>query len=181
MGVLGPMSLPVGGAVASQQGTKQQTPPGLAVAMAATTKAVPEVRRDAFVFGPSATSAAAFASLDDASNANDPEAEAARAAALPKDATVTSVLPPPRRDKSDPAAHFIPEPKPLVGPAPARIPLMGFETATNSTLEQATKSAQAEQAYRGQQAFTAEGASGPAPVSQTGAAVSVIPETQPAA
>jgi hypothetical protein len=181
MGLLGPISLSAAGAVAPQQGAKPQTPPGLTVAVAATTKAVPEVRRDVFVFAPSATSAAAFGSFDDASNANDREAEAARASAQSDAAEATSLFPPPRRDKSDPVARFIPEPKPLVGPAPARIPLIGFETATNPTLEQAAKAAQAEQAYRGQQDLADEATSETAPLSQTGTTASEMSATRPLA
>ena len=151
MGLLGPVSAPAVGAFAPQTGAKQQTSPGLSVAVAASTRAVPEVRRDGYVFAPAATSAAAFASLEDAGNANDREAEAALAASLSDDAPAALPLPPPRRYESDPAAHFIPEPKPLVGPAPARIPLLGFAVATNPALDEAARSAQAEQAYSGQQ------------------------------
>jgi len=148
MGTLSQISLAGPGPLIPQVGARQQTPPGVAAAVAATTKAVPEVRKDAFVFAPAAAQAAAVASMQDASFAEDQEAEVARDLAGTGGRPASSVLPEPRRDINDPAVRIIPEPKPLVGPAPARVAILGFDPGTDPVLEETRRSAQAEQAYR---------------------------------
>lgn len=138
------------GLTPAQVAAKQQTQPGLAVAVAASTKAAPEVRRETYVFAAPPASAASALAMDDATNANDREAKAARAVAEGAEEIVPSLLPPPRRDLDDPTTNFIPEPKPLVGPPPARLPLLGFDVGGNAALEEAQRLAQATNAYRGQ-------------------------------
>lgn len=151
MGILMQMPVPATGQFGPHTVARQHTPPGVAVAVAATTKAVPEVRRDVFVFAPAAAQSVVMATLDDAANANDQEAAALKSAQPGAEGAPRSALPPPRRDEADPTAHFIPEPKPLVGPAPARVPILGFEVQRNPVLEETAKTVQAEQAYRSQQ------------------------------
>lgn len=137
-------SVPVTVVPSLAQTAKEQTQPGVTVAAAAGAKGTPEVRRDTYVFAPAQVAVAGLLSLDDASNANEQEAEAARSS----DGAMPALRPPPRREEDDPAAHFIPAPKPLIGPAPARVPLLGFDLGGNAALEEVQKLAQAEQAYR---------------------------------